>query len=97
MIKAKFTVLSEGREELADIPNAFVEFIEFQSPQGKMKLERTTRPAVLDKKTVYSKTGGRASKIEYQYSPDEITHRFQAFKWSEAAGEWEEIKAPPSL
>ena len=66
MIKAKFTVLSEGREELADIPNAFVEFIEFQSPQGKMKLERTTRPAVLDKKTVYSKTGGRAFKIEYQ-------------------------------
>ncbi|OGL67641.1 hypothetical protein A3B21_01480 [Candidatus Uhrbacteria bacterium RIFCSPLOWO2_01_FULL_47_24] len=104
MIKSKFNVLDERREEILDIPNAFVEIIEFsakggsasggESPQGKMKLERVTRPVVLDKKTIYSKTGGRASKIEYQYSTDELTHRLQAYRWNEAAGQWEEVRTP---
>ncbi len=94
MVKSKFTVLSEGREDIADIPNAFVEFIEFNTPQGKMRLERTTKPAVLDKKTMYSKTGGRASQIQYTYSQDEIVHRLEAFRWNDTKEEWEEMRAP---
>ena len=94
MIKKKFTVLAERREDIEDIPNAFVESIEFQSPQGKMRLEYTTKPAVLDKKTIYSKSAGSASKVEYTYSPDELVHRLQAYRWDEARGEWEEVKAP---
>ena len=94
MVKSKFTVLAEGKEDIEDIPNGFVEFIEFTSPQGRMRLERTTKPAVLDKKTVYSKTAGRASQIEYTYSPDEIVHRFEAFRFNDSKGDWEEVRAP---
>ncbi len=94
MVKSKFTVLAEGREDIEDIPNAFAEFIEFDSPQGKMRLERTTRPAVLDKKTVYSKTSAHASNVEYIYSKDDIVQRFQAFRWDDAKGEWEEVRTP---
>lgn len=94
MIKRKFTVLAEGREDIEDIPNAFVEFIEFSGPTGRMRLERTTKPAVIDKKTMYSKTGGRASQIQYTYSPDEIVHRLEAFRWNDATSDWEEMRAP---
>lgn len=94
MVKSKFTVLEEGREDIEDIPGAFMEFIEFISPQGRMRLERTTKPAVLDKKTLYSKTAGRASQVEYTYSKDEIVHRLEAFRFNEGRGEWEEIRAP---
>lgn len=94
MVKSKFTVRSQGREEIANIPGAFIEFIEFDSPQGRMRLERTTKPAVLDKKTIYSKTAGRASQTEYTYSPDEVVHRLEAFRFNEAKDDWEEVRAP---
>lgn len=94
MITEKFKVLDAGEEKIEDIPNATREWIEFESPQGKMRLERTTQPAVTGKKTLYSKLGGRAGKIEYQYSPDEVVHKFKAYRWDDAVSDWEEIKAP---
>ena len=39
LIKDKFAVEDEGREELEDIPRASVEFIIFAGPLGRMKLE----------------------------------------------------------
>ena len=93
MVKSKFNVLAEMREDISDIPGAFIERIEFETPQGKMKLERTTSPAVLDKKTIYSKTSARASNIEYTYSKDEVSHRLKAYRFDEARDEWEEVKA----
>ena len=94
MIKSKFTVLDQGTEPLEEVPNATREFIEFNSPTGRMRLEYTVRPAVLDKKTTYSKLGGRASNVEYIYSKDDLVRRMQAFKWNEEIGEWEEMKTP---
>lgn len=94
MVKEKFTVLNEGKEEIEDIPNATRDFIEFESPQGAMRLEYTVRPAVLDKKTIYSKHGGSASRVEYVYSKDELVRKIAAFKRNETTGEWEELKAP---
>ena len=93
MVKSKFTVLDEGKESIEEIPNATREFIEFTSPQGKMRLEYVVQPAVIDKKTTYSKLGGRAAKVEYVYSDTEMTRRMQAFRFDEGRGEWEEIKA----
>ncbi len=94
MVKSKFEILSEGKEQIEDIPNATRDFVEFQSPQGRMRLEYVVRPAVIDKKTTYSKLGGRAGQVDYIYSPDEFVQKMQAFKWSEELGQWEEIKAP---
>ncbi len=93
MVKSKFRVLQEGKETIEDIPNATREFVEFEGPQGTMRLEYTIRPAVLDKKTTYSKTGGRASQVDYVYSKDDIVRRMQAFRLDDR-GDWEEVKAP---
>ncbi len=94
MVKSKFAVLNEGKEALEDIPNATREFIEFEGPQGKMRLEYTVRPAVLDKKTTYSKFGGAASRVQYVYSEDEVVRKMAAYKLNETTGEWEEVRAP---
>lgn len=94
MVKDKFTVLEEGKEDIEDIPNGYVEYIEFESPQGKMRFEYITKPIVLDKRTLYSKLGGSASNIQYTYSKDEFSHRFEAYKWNENIEEWEEMKSP---
>ncbi|MCX5800593.1 MAG: hypothetical protein NTX17_04330 [Candidatus Eisenbacteria bacterium] len=69
-----------------------IETVIFSGPEGKMKLERTSKPLVLDKKTHYSKRIGSAHSTEYVYSPTEKVQRVQLFKWSETEQDWEEIR-----
>lgn len=91
-IKDKFQVLEEGRREVEDIPRAFVDFIVFDGPQGRFRLERQTQPVVLDKKSLYSKTAGQASKVEYVYSDTETFSKLRVYSWDEGAQEWRELK-----
>ena len=69
-----------------------IEQIVFAGPEGKMKLERSTKPLVLDKKVHYSKRIGSAPAVEYVYSPTEKVQRVQLYKWSEKDQDWEEIR-----
>jgi len=69
-----------------------IETIIFLGPEGKMKLERTSKPLVLDKKVHYSKRIGSAPSVEYIYSPTEKVQRVQLFKWSEKDHDWEEVR-----
>ena len=69
------------------------ESVVWQSPQGRMKLTRTTRPLVVDKKLHYSHRIGGGSSVEYVYSKTESTSRIRLFKWSERLNDWEEIDA----
>lgn len=69
-----------------------IEIIEFMGPAGKMKVEWITRPKVLDKKTQYSNRIGSSVKVDYIYSPDEVTHTFKVYNWSEPAAAWQEMK-----
>jgi hypothetical protein len=94
MVKEKFTVLEEGLEEIEDVPRGTVDFLEFDGPQGKMRLEFISTPVVLDKKTIYSKTGATASNVQYTYSEDEFVHRLEAYKWNNNTEDWEEISSP---
>ncbi len=80
----KVTTADEGRTR--------IESIVFLSPEGKMRLERTSKPLVVDKKVHYSKRIGSSPSVEYVYSPTEKVHRVQLFKWSEANREWEELR-----
>lgn len=91
-IKDKFQVLEEGRQKVPEIPRAFVDFIVFDGPQGRFRLERKTQPVVLDKKTMYSKTAGQASKVEYIYSETENFSKLRVYSWDEGAQEWQEMK-----
>ncbi|HCU48180.1 TPA: hypothetical protein DIC39_03985 [Patescibacteria group bacterium] len=91
-VKTQFAVLGEGKEPLGDMPGER-EFVEFEAPMGKMKLELVRRPVVLDKKTIYSKRIGSGTAVEYVYDEKEQTLTFHAFKWSPQSEEWQEVKA----
>lgn len=82
----KFEVLEQGREELTD-PQGIREFVIFNSPMGKIMLERATRPKVIDKKAFGGSKYGAASGVENIYSDTETVKTFKAYK--EADGEWQ--------
>lgn len=90
-ISTQFGIVDQGREVLEDVPNGVVEFIMFQSPMGKLMLERTTKPRVLGEKSLGGSKYGAGSRIEKQYSDTETTHTIAAFK--EVDGEWEPFDA----
>jgi hypothetical protein len=91
MAKDNFKVEEEGEEPIEDIPRSKIEWLIFQGPIGRVKMERTTRPVVLDKKTIYSKRMGDTAAVEYVYSEDEYAQSFKAYLWQ---GEvWMEIDA----
>lgn len=53
----------------------------------RYKLERITRPKVLDVKTYYARRRG-GSRTEAVYSPTERTHTVRLYQWRNG---WEEI------
>jgi len=91
-IKDEFKVLENQTKELGYIPGN-IEYIIFNGPVGKMKLEFMTKPLVLDKKGLGSRRIGSQTKVEYIYSDTEKVHTFKAYKWDEAANEWLEMEA----
>jgi len=86
-IESKFTIIDRGREAIDDAPNAYVEFVMFESPMGKMMLERTTKPRVVGEKSLGGSKHGAGNRIEKNYSDTETVHTLEAFK--EIDGEWE--------
>ncbi|PIR92183.1 hypothetical protein COU01_03050 [Candidatus Falkowbacteria bacterium CG10_big_fil_rev_8_21_14_0_10_44_15] len=102
LIKDQFPIEDEGKEEFdppqatqaggqGDAPNGQVEFIIFQGPLGRMKLEYTTKPVILDKKTIGSKRIGSEATVQYVYSDTEFSHAFKAYKWDADDEEWVEM------
>lgn len=96
MIKNKFSIkdnkieetdLGEKEDGTKIIENK--EIIEFESPLGRIKLERITKPRIIDKKTLYSRRIGGNIKVEYVYSPDETVDQLKAYKWDK--NNWVEI------
>jgi len=72
---------------------AVTETVVWTGPQGKMKLARTTRPLVVDKKTHFSNRIGGGTHVEYIYSKTESTSRVRLYRWKEAVTDWEEVDA----
>lgn len=68
-----------------------IDFIIFKGPLGMMKLEFITKPAILDKKTTYSRRIGSETKVDYIYSDTEKSSKFIAYKWNEDQEAWVEI------
>ncbi len=90
MIKDQFEVEDEGKSELEDAPNSTLEFIIFQGPLGRMKLEYITKPVVIDKKTIGSRRIGSDTAVEYVYSDTEVSRTFKAYKREN--DEWVELE-----
>jgi hypothetical protein len=66
------------------------EILIFTTPAGRMRVERISRPLVLDKKFNYHKGSAGAAQIEYVYSDTEKTQSVQAFR--EVDGEWQPVE-----
>jgi hypothetical protein len=97
-IKEKFGDYKESAEDTSredDTGNKIperTERIEFTSPLGEIRLERISHPKIIDKKAHYHKGSGGA-KVEFILSPDEVTHKLNAYKKDEA-GEWRTLEIP---
>lgn len=91
-IKEKFEIIEEGKEELDEMEGrGFREFVIFNGPLGKMKIERVVKAIVLGKKTFGSKRIGTQATVEYVYSDTEKSSKFKAYKWDEISKSWMEI------
>ena len=90
-IKDNFQVEENNKEHVEEQGGIDIEYIIFQGPMGKMKLEFVTKPVIIDKKTNYSLRIGSESRVEYIYSDTEKSYHLYAFKWDEEEGEWTEI------
>ena len=91
MVDGKFGIDKEYKEPISpEIPGEN-HIIEFKSPMGKVKLEFTEKPRVVDEKTTYSNRVGSHVKVEKIYHDEEKVCYLNAFKWDDAAEEWQEV------
>ncbi len=92
-IKDNFELLAQRSEAVSDDGGSgTVEVVEFLGPAGKMKLEFTTQPLVLGKRTIGSRRIGGDVTIEYTYSETENTHKLKAFRHDADSDTWVEIE-----
>ena len=75
---------------LEDLDPGQADVIEFNGPQGKLKVRFITRPKMLDKKTTYSNRVGSDVKVDYVFSDTEEVNHLEVFTWVE--GDWKKIE-----
>ncbi len=90
-VKDDFKIEESSKYHLDEEGGTDIEFIVFQGPLGKMKLEFISKPVVLDKKTTYSNRIGSLTKVDYIYSQNEKNHKLRIYKWDDLQNEWLEI------
>ncbi|MCF7820406.1 MAG: hypothetical protein K9M44_02965 [Candidatus Pacebacteria bacterium] len=91
-IKDNFEVLDLGKEKLEEEDGGTeVDYIVFDSGQGKFRLEFISKPVVLDKKTLFSKRIGSETKVDYVYSDSEKVTKMIAYRYINEEDRWEEI------
>ncbi len=91
-IDRKFTMLDRTIEDVPTGPGE-IETVVFEGPMGKMKVERTVKPVVLDRKQRYSNRLGAGASTEYTYSETEKSDRVRLFRYDAKADDWIEIDA----
>lgn len=93
-IDIKLGINRHGRDKrtLEDRPDLeeAVEFIEFDRNGDSYRLERTTGPAIVDRKTHYSHRPGTANRVENVYNTSEVMHKVTLQK--KTGQEWVEVE-----
>jgi len=79
---------SRDQQPLEDRPDLTqrIERIEFSRGGQNLRLERTTGPAIIDRKTHYSHRAGTANRMEYIYDKQELANKVTLYR--EVGGEW---------
>ncbi|MCH7759042.1 hypothetical protein IID20_01670 [Patescibacteria group bacterium] len=73
-----------------------IETVEFKSPMGMMRLEKTSRPKVIEKKVLHTKRIGGKIAVDFIYSDQEKVVELKIYKQN-SNGEWEEISGLEDL
>lgn len=92
-IKDNFKVEEEGDVHLDEEGGVDIEFIVFEGPLGRMRMEHISKPIVLDKKTTYSRRIGSETNVTYVYSDSEKSYALKVYKWDDNEDNWVEIDA----
>lgn len=93
MVRTTFNVEDYGRTETEDLGGTETEFIVFTGPAGRIKLEFSSHPAIINTKTNYKKRIGSEVEVEHLYSATERSNHLDVWKWDEAMEEWKEFDA----
>jgi len=86
-IETQFEIL-QNTETALDTGPGKRHVVEFKSPLGRMRIERETRPVVLERKTHYSKRAGTQATEEFVYSDTEFSQRVSLYRFVD--GVWQE-------
>lgn len=89
-IDRQFTMVDRTIEDVPTGPGE-IETVVFQGPMGTMKVERTVRPVVLDKKQHFTNRAGAGASTEYVYSPTEKSDRVKVYRQTPTTEEWVEV------
>ncbi len=92
-IKNNFKVEEYDKVEYDEFGGTIIEYVVFESNLGKIKLEFTSKPVVINKKTHYSKRAGSDVLVDYVYSKTDRTNHMNAYKLNDIEDEW--IKIDP--
>lgn len=87
----QFGSVERGKEALTEV-QGWIEWIEFDGHQGRMRLERTIRPRVVSEHTTFSKRIGSGVTVKKVYDPEEVVSFMRAYRWNEGNDVWEEIR-----
>lgn len=87
-VRQNFSVEDEGEFSEEEHGGTTTHYIEFNGQLGRLRLEFSTHPAVLETKTKYHKRIGSETEVEYVYSPTDKVHSLAVFRWDEAEGDW---------
>ncbi|MFA6526603.1 MAG: hypothetical protein WCT26_04305 [Candidatus Buchananbacteria bacterium] len=90
-LQGAFKDVEISQEELAEPDRGSIEILEFIGPMGRMRLEYTTKPLIIDKQVSGSRRIGSHHEVKYIFSDTEISHIFKAYKWDEEQDDWVEF------
>ncbi len=96
-VKKQYPSAEEGVEDLlvdtaeGQVKQGEAEFVIFESPLGRLKLQFQKKPRVEEKKYHFSHRQGAAARVEYKFSEHELVYLLKAYKWDDMEDEWKEI------
>ena len=88
-VDEKFGIVDRGEIDL-EVPGSKGEYVVFESPVGKVMLERHVMPKYMGEKTTHgSRRSGSSVDIEKKYDMNQMVNSLHAFKWDEASDDWQ--------
>lgn len=86
-IQDDFTLETQEEEQDPETRST-IHIVIFKGPVGRIKLERTVSPKVLDERALGGSKFGVGTRIQRKYSTTDSVDRLEAYRWDEAKEFW---------